>query len=45
MKEGKKTQQIKPRKNPEWRKHAQFRITKGVFKETTETIFLKEKVE
>lgn len=39
----KKPQQIKPRKNPEWRKHAQrSRITKGVFKETTETTFLTE---
>lgn len=36
----KKPQQIKPRKNPEWRKHAQrSRITKGVFKETTELHF------
>lgn len=43
---GKKTQKIKSIKNPEWRKDAQrSRITKGVFKETNETTFLKEKVE
>lgn len=33
------------KKNVKRRKHAQSRISKGAFKETSETAFLKERVE
>lgn len=45
-KAGKKsTNKSKPEKKLEWVKQDQSRITKGIFKETTEITFLKERVE